>query len=47
MYNFMQKQLKVLKTLMNKEDEVEQEDMMNLMKNKWKKNKEDILMVYL
>lgn len=42
MFNFMQKQPKVQKMSMNKEEEEEWEDMMNMMKNKWKKNKEDI-----
>ena len=42
MFNFMQKWPKVQKMSMNKEEEEEWEDMMNMMKNKWKKNKEDI-----
>ena len=46
MYSSMQKLLKVQKMLMNKEEEVEQVDMMSLMKNKWKMNKEDTIIIY-
>lgn len=47
MFSFMLRLLKALKMLMNKEGEEGSGDMMSLMKNKWKKNREDTITIFL